>query len=115
MSNPKTRATRRGQNVELGVLPSREQLTAPQAVASVPSLRNSVQLSEAVDDESAAFGSTLERTATAIAAQSKSRTAAVIASVTLITAISTLLNGVTTVALPVMAKDLSIADNILFW
>lgn len=46
---------------------------------------------------------------------SKSRTAVIIASVTLITAISTLLNGLTTVALPTMAKELNIPHGLLLW
>jgi len=54
----------------------------------------------------------LERVATIT---SKGRTAAVITSVTLITGISTLLNGLTTVALPTMARDLDIKDNVLLW
>lgn len=54
----------------------------------------------------------LERTDTVT---SKSRTAVVIASVVLITAISTLLNGLTTVALPTMAKELDIPDSLLLW
>ncbi|EMC95888.1 hypothetical protein BAUCODRAFT_507807 [Baudoinia panamericana UAMH 10762] len=54
----------------------------------------------------------LERT---ITVTSNSRTAVIITAVTLITAISTLLNGVTTVALPTMARELSIPDALLFW
>ena len=46
---------------------------------------------------------------------SKSRTTVIIASVTLITAISTLLNGLTTVALPTMAKELDIPQGLLLW
>lgn len=54
----------------------------------------------------------LERTETVV---SKSRSAAIISSVTLITAISTLLNGLTTVALPTIASDLDLQDNLLLW
>ncbi|KAK4548733.1 hypothetical protein LTR36_008506 [Oleoguttula mirabilis] len=50
-----------------------------------------------------------------IAITSKSRTAVIIASVTLITAISTLLNGLTTVALPTIAAELDIPDSLLLW
>ena len=46
---------------------------------------------------------------------SRSRTTVIIASVTLITAISTLLNGLTTVALPTMARELDIPDGLLLW
>lgn len=54
----------------------------------------------------------LERTQTTT---SKATTAIVIASVTLITGISTLLSGLTTVILPTMAVDLDIPDNLLLW
>jgi sugar phosphate permease len=54
----------------------------------------------------------LERTDTVT---SKSRTVVIIICVTLVTAISTLLNGLTTVALPRMAKELSIPDGLLLW
>jgi hypothetical protein len=54
----------------------------------------------------------LERTVTDT---SKGTTAIVIASVTLVTGISTLLNGLTTVILPTMAVDLDIPDNLLLW
>jgi hypothetical protein len=46
---------------------------------------------------------------------SKATTAIVIASVTLITGISALLSGLTTVTLPTMANDLGIPDNLLLW
>ena len=39
----------------------------------------------------------------------------IIASVTLITAITTLLNGLTTVALPTMARELNIPEGLLLW
>jgi len=54
----------------------------------------------------------LQRTVTVTSA---GRTTAIIASVTLITAISTLLNGLTTVALPTMAAELDIPDSLLLW
>ncbi|QIW95600.1 hypothetical protein AMS68_001118 [Peltaster fructicola] len=111
-----TRTKRRGKTIELAEFSSQEQLTAPQP-AAISSSRTSQHMNEDLEDEDdvAAFGNSLERTATAVTSRSQSRTAAVIASVTLITAISTLLNGLTTVALPTMASDLAIADNILFW
>lgn len=46
---------------------------------------------------------------------SKTRTAAVIACITLITSISTLLNGLTTVALPTLARDLGLREGLLLW
>ena len=54
----------------------------------------------------------LERTDTVT---SKSRTAVIIASVTLITTISALLNGLTTVALPTIADELKIPEGLLLW
>ena len=54
----------------------------------------------------------LERT---ITVTSKGRTTVIIAAVTLITAISTLLNGLTTVALPTMAEELGIPPGLLLW
>ncbi len=44
-----------------------------------------------------------------------SRTAAIITSVTLVTAISTLLNGLTTVALPTITSELHIPDSMQLW
>ena len=78
-----------------------------------PSLQSSIQPS--VDNISAYDGislHSLERTETIT---SKSRTVVIIASVTLITAISTLLNGLTTVALPTIADELHIPDGVLLW
>lgn len=46
---------------------------------------------------------------------SKATTAVVIASVTCITGISTLLAGLVTVGLPTMAKDLSLDPSLLLW
>src|SRR3954465_15440099 len=46
---------------------------------------------------------------------SKGKTAVVIASVTCITGISSLLAGLVTIALPTIARDLELADNLLLW
>lgn len=115
-----SRRKRRTTAIELSDLPGKdEQLTVPSAVAinpsgRRPSFRSQTQrpLDGERDDDS---GAVLERTASVVTATSKSRTAAVIASVTLITAISSLLNGLTTVALPTMAADLHIDDSLLLW
>lgn len=45
----------------------------------------------------------------------KSRTAAVIASVTCITGLGTLLSGILTVGIPVMAKDLHMSASLELW
>jgi len=84
----------------------------PQAVfAKAPSTRRpSTVASQARSDEVTLRG--LESTPTTT---SKATTAIVIASVTLITGISTLLSGLTTVTLPTMANDLGIPDNLLLW
>ncbi|KAK4574007.1 hypothetical protein LTR86_001768 [Recurvomyces mirabilis] len=63
-----------------------------------------------IDDEATLHP--LERTVTVT---SNSKTAVIITSVTLVTAISTLLNGLTTVALPTMARELSIPDSLQLW
>ena len=85
----------------------------PQAVfAKTPSTRRpSTIASNAQSDEVTLRG--LERSPTTTT--SKATTAIVIASVTLITGISTLLSGLTTVTLPTMAVDLEIPDNLLLW
>jgi hypothetical protein len=84
----------------------------PQAVfAKAPSTRRpSTVASNARSDEVTLRG--LERIPTTT---SKATTAIVIASVTLITGISALLSGLTTVTLPTMANDLGIPDNLLLW
>ena len=64
------------------------------------------------DDLDAYGGEGLERTVTIT---SKTRTAAIITSVTLITGISSLVNGLTTVALPTIAAELGIPDSLLLW
>lgn len=46
---------------------------------------------------------------------STSRTIIVISSVTVITAISSLLAGLVTVGLPTITKDLDLAPNLLLW
>ena len=45
----------------------------------------------------------------------KGKTLVVIASVTFITGISSLLSGVVTVALPTIARDLGLSDNLILW
>lgn len=89
-------------------------IARPEAVAKT-SIRRPSTINPSIDsliqpDESSTHN--LERT---ITVTSKSRTAVIIASVTLITAISTLLNGLTTVALPTMAAELGIPDSLLLW
>ena len=88
---------------------------APQAVFAKSSRvastrRPSTIVNESHSDEVSLRG--LERTVTNT---SKGTTAVVIASVTLVTSISSLLNGLTTVILPTMAVDLDIPDNLLLW
>ena len=83
----------------------------PDAVAKSESLRRlSAANTDPGDDDSTLPN--LERVDTVT---SKSRTVVIIASVTLTTGISTLLNGVTTVALPHMAAELAIPPGLLFW
>lgn len=62
-----------------------------------------------------ADGQSLRSLERAVTITSKSRTAVVITCVTLITAISTLLNGLTTVALPTMVKELDFPKGLLLW
>lgn len=88
---------------------------APQAVFAKASRvastrRPSTIVNESRSDEVSLRG--LERTVTNT---SKGTTAVVIASVTLVTGISSLLNGLTTVILPTMAADLEIPDNLILW
>lgn len=85
---------------------------APQPVFAkeLASGRPSTVASEARSDESTSRVLEREDPTT-----SKVTTAIVIASVTLITGISTLLSGLTTVILPTMAVDLDIPDNLLLW
>ncbi|TKA27047.1 hypothetical protein B0A50_05238 [Salinomyces thailandicus] len=92
----------------------------------------SITQPQAVADESSIQGTPRTRTTTAnvpivnqelqtnssernLTVTSKGRTTVIIASVTLITTISTLLNGLTTVALPTMAHELSIPEGLLLW
>ena len=90
----------------------------PDAVASKasslrrPSSARASRLSSEFNNVDAYSLHSLERVDTVT---SKSRTTAIITSVTLITAISTLLNGLTTVALPTMAKELNIPRGLLLW
>lgn len=85
-------------------------IQTPAAVAKSESLRR-LSVTHTDPDHDDAHHS-LERTATVT---STSRTVIIIASVTLTTGISTLLNGVTTVALPHMASELHIPDGLVFW
>ena len=90
----------------------------PDAVASKasslrrPSSARGSRISSEANNPDTYSLSNLERVDTVT---SNARTAAIIASVTLITAISTLLNGLTTVALPTMAKELNIPPGLLLW
>jgi len=55
-------------------------------------------------------------TAPAIAkVQEKGTTAVIIATITGVTMISSLLSGLITISLPAMAKDLQISDALLLW
>lgn len=89
----------------------------PEAAAKDPSLRRfstsrpSTRFSNDTDRDIQSLHN-LERTDTVT---SNSRTAVIIACVTLVTAISTLLNGLTTVSLPRMAKELDIPEGLLLW
>lgn len=95
--------------VELIQLPAAAVSTKPsRRPSSARSGRSSAELT--VNDTN-----NLERTDTTSTISSKSRTAVIIASVTLITTISTLLNGLTTVALPTIAKELEIHKALLLW
>ncbi|KAK3113804.1 hypothetical protein LTR53_008542 [Teratosphaeriaceae sp. CCFEE 6253] len=78
---------------------------------------SSFQLDRELDDVTSlhSLRPTMSTAANSIAITDTSRTAAIIASVTLITAISTLLNGVTTVALPTIAKELHMPESIQLW
>jgi hypothetical protein len=87
---------------------------APQAVFTGSSRVASTQRPSTIVNEVHSSGVAL-REREAAATPSKATTAIVIASVTLITGISTLLNGLTTVILPTMAVDLDIPDNLLLW
>lgn len=85
----------------------------PAAVAKTESLR---PLSVArTDPDNNDADNSLHALECTDAVTSKSRTVVIIASVTLTTAISTLLNGVTTVALPHMAVELDIPQGLIFW
>ncbi|KAK5107135.1 hypothetical protein LTR62_001693 [Meristemomyces frigidus] len=91
------------------------ELTEPQPVAKAFSTRrpstipSSLQLP--IEDDEA----TLHQLERSITVTSSSKTAVIITSVTLVTAISTLLNGLTTVALPTMARELSIPESLQLW
>jgi hypothetical protein len=87
---------------------------APQAVFAKSNRVASTRRPSTIVNEARSGGVSLrelERTETT----SKGTTAIVIASVTLVTGISSLLNGLTTVILPTMAVDLDIPDNLLLW
>lgn len=79
----------------------------PSTDSRIPQSRN-----EAIEISSS---HNLDSTRTATTITSATQTAAIIISVTLITAISTLLNGLTTVALPTMADELNIPDSLILW
>lgn len=84
----------------------------PDAVAKSESLRRlSIARTDPDNDADHSLHS-LERVDTVT---SKSRTVVIIASVTLTTGISTLLNGVTTVALPHMVAELDIPPGLILW
>jgi hypothetical protein len=87
---------------------------APQAVFTGSNRVASTRRPSTIVNEVHSSGVTLREREVA-ATPSKATTAIVIASVTLITGISTLLNGLTTVILPTMAVDLDIPDNLLLW
>jgi hypothetical protein len=46
---------------------------------------------------------------------SKSRTAAIITTVACVTGISALVNGIVTVALPIIAQDLQLSSGLMLW
>ena len=46
---------------------------------------------------------------------SKGRTAVIIASITMVTGIASMLNGLVTVILPTLQQDLALSDSILLW
>ncbi|KAK5169044.1 uncharacterized protein LTR77_006353 [Saxophila tyrrhenica] len=96
------------------------ELTALQPPEAIAKTTNSLRRSSRASTNRPSYDGTadvqslhiLERTDTVT---SKSRTTVIIACVTLITAISTLLNGLTTVALPAMAKELDIPKPLQLW
>ncbi|KAK3709977.1 hypothetical protein LTR37_010596 [Vermiconidia calcicola] len=101
--------------IELAAFQPSEAVTAKPAAASIrrPStVYSAARTSHDGPDTEYEDLPNLERISTVT---SKSRTTAIIACVTLITAISTLLNGLTTVALPTMAKELNIPPGLLLW
>jgi len=75
----------------------------------------SLQIDRSEFDDGTSLHPTVSRSAAAIDITDTTRTAAIIASVTLITAISTLLNGLTTVALPTIQAELHIPDSMQLW
>lgn len=88
-------------------------IQSPAPIAESESLRRlSVARTEPGNDDADYSLHSLERVDTVT---SKSRTVVIIASVTLTTGISTLLNGVTTVALPHMAAELDIPQGLTLW
>jgi len=87
---------------------------APQAVFAKSSRVASTRRPSTIVNEARNSGVSL-RELERIETASKGTTAIVIASVTLVTGISSLLNGLTTVILPTMAVDLDIPDNLLLW
>lgn len=94
------------QQIELGTI------QPPDAVAKSDSLRRLSAAKTDADNDADHSLHSLERVDTVT---SKSRTVVIIASVTLTTGISTLLNGVTTVALPYMVRELGIPQGLVVW
>lgn len=57
----------------------------------------------------------IETNAPAVVVQKKGTTAFIITTIAGVTVISSLLSGIVTIALPVMARDLDIPPALLFW
>jgi hypothetical protein len=71
--------------------------------------------SSAPSQQNGSIGAELAPVASTHEDVSKGTTTVVIASVTCITAIGTLLSGLVTVGLPTMAKDLGLEQSLLLW
>lgn len=98
--------------VELAIIQPPDAVASKTSSLRRPSSARGSRISSEANDTDAYSLNRLERVDTVT---SKSRTTAIIASVALITFISTLLNGLTTVALPTMAKELNIPPGLLLW
>lgn len=57
----------------------------------------------------------LEATAAPVRVQSKGTTTVIITAITGVTTISSLLNGLVSITLPAIAKDLDIPDALILW